>query len=127
MKENKLIEVQSIHEQREDFTNAEVIIKKGVWIEILEFNPDTEQVCVNHRWEVESVGKKEEKGKRIYRVICKVKDVEKDNDAKKVLAKKVLQKHSNKLKASFAKALIDGVDYRSVLHLKNILNKLEEK
>ena len=127
MEENKLIEVQSIHEQREDFTNAEVIIKKGVWIEILEFNPDTEQVSINHRWEVESVEKKEEEGKRKYRVTCKVKDIKKDNDVKKILAKQVLQKHSDKLKASFAKALIDGVNYRNVLHLKNILNKLEEK
>ena len=127
MTTNKLIEVESLHEQREEFSNHGVIIKKGVWIEILEFDSDTEQVNINHRWEVESVEKKEEKGIRKYEVVCKIMDIKKDNDIKKALAKQVLEKHTKKLRTSFAKSLIEGVDYKSVSYLKNMLNKLEEK
>ena len=51
-----------MHEQREIFGNPEVIIKKGIWIEILEFNPDTEQIDIKHRWEVEKVIKSKKLG-----------------------------------------------------------------
>lgn len=123
---DKLLEIQSLHEQREKFHNPDIIVKKGVWLEILDFDPDTEQVKVNRRWEVVSVEKKEEKGLIKYKITCIDKDIKKNDELKKVLAEKVLDKHQEKLKASFSKALIEGIDYGSVSRLRYMLNKLGE-
>ena len=96
----KLVEVQSMHEQREYFDNPCRIVKKGVWIEILNFNPNTEQVDIKHRWEVENVDKKIEDGFEKYKVTCKVLDINKIEKEKKKIAEKVLNKHAEILKAS---------------------------
>ena len=122
----KLLEIQSLHEQREKFNNPDVIIEKGVWIEILDFDTDTEQVNINHRWEVESVEKKEEHGIKKYKIICIQKDIKESDKSKKALAEKVLGKHKEKLKASFAKVLVEGIEYGSAGKLKYMLNRLGE-
>jgi len=122
----KLLEIQSLHEQREKFYNPDIIVKKGVWLEILDFDPDTEQIDINRRWEVVSIEKKEENGLIKYKIICIDKDIKKSDELKKALAEKVLDKHKEKLKASFTKALIEGIDYASVGRLKYMLNKLGE-
>ena len=123
----KLVEVQSMHEQREYFNSPCRIVKKGVWIEILNFNPDTEQVDIKHRWEVEKVEEKIEDERKKYKVTCKVLDIDKIDGKKKKIAKKVLKKHAEILKASFAKCLVDGIDVKTIATLKGILIKLGGK
>ena len=120
----KLIEVQSMHEQREYFNNPDLIVKKGVWIEVLNFNPNTEQVDIKHRWEVEKVEKSREGDLNKYKIICKPLNINKIDNKKKKIAKKVLDKHAEMLKASFAKCLVDGIDKRTLANLKDMLVKL---
>ena len=125
-KTETLTEIQSLHEQREEFSNS-VVIEKGIWIEVLDFNPHTEQVNIKHRWEVEKVEKSREKDVEKYKITCKrlnIKDYEKN---KKKIAQKVFKKHKDRLKASFAKCLIEGIEIRSIPDLKHILNKLGGK
>lgn len=122
----KLIEIQSLHEQREIF-DSDTLVEKGVWIEILDFNPETEQVDIKQRWEVEKVDKKEEGDVKKYKVICKKLNIKDYEEAKKKIAKEVLKKHSDKLKASFAKCLVEGINTKSIPELKHILIKLGEK
>lgn len=123
-----LTEVQSIHEQREIFGNPDIIVKPGVWIEVLNFDPQTEQVEHVHRWEVEKVEKKQGKGKekdiKKYKIICKPLDIKKDWDKKLKLSERLLKKHEEKFKASFAKCLVEGINVKSIPKLKYILNKL---
>jgi len=123
----KLVEVQSMHEQREYFDSPGLIVKKGVWIEILNFNPNTEQVDIKHRWEVEQVEEKTEGDLKKYKVTCKILDIKKIDEAKKKIAEKVLNKHAEILKASFAKCLVDGIEVRTLDNLKSILIKLGGK
>jgi len=123
----KLTEVQSMHEQREYFNNPDLIVEKGVWIEVLDFNPNTEQVDIKHRWEVEKVETSIEGDLKKYKVTCKVLDIDKIDNKKKKIAKKVLYKHAEKLKASFAKCLVDGIDARTLENLKDLLVKLGGK
>ena len=122
----KLTEIQSLHEQREMFEN-DIIIKKGIWIEVIEFDQVTEYADVKHRWEVEKVEEKEEGDFKKYKVTCKILNIEKDEKNKKKMAKEVLNKHSKRLKASFAKCLIEGIETRSIPDLKHVLNKLGGK
>jgi len=124
---NKLTEVQSMHEQREYFNSPCGIVKKGAWIEVLDFNPNTEQVNIKQRWEVEKIDKKIEDGYKIYKVTCKDLDMDKIDSKKKKIAAKVLKKHAEKLKASFAKCLVDGIDARTLDNLKSMLVKLGGK
>lgn len=123
----KLTEIQSLHEQREMFDANEIIIDKGVWIEILDFDPNTEQVNIKHRWEVENVEKKEEGDIKKYKVTCKVLNIKEYEKNKKEIAKEVLKKHSKKLKTSFAKCLVEGIETKSIPELKYVLNKLGGK
>ncbi len=123
----KLTEVQSMHEQREYFDSPCRITKKGSWIEVLNFNPNTEQVDIKHRWEVEKVEEKTEGDLKKYRVTCKILDIEKIDNKKKKIAAKVLKKHAEILKASFAKCLVDGIEVRTLDNLKSILIKLGGK
>ena len=130
MKNNKLIEVQSIHEQREMMGNPEVIVKKGIWIEIINFIPDTEEAEVLRRFEVEKVIKSQEGDIKKYKVVCKELNIKEGEDQKRETATKVLNKHREMLKASFVKCLVDGIEARSVRHLKSMSDKLniyEEK
>ena len=120
----KLIEIKSLHEQREMIGNPDIVIKPGVWIEVLSFDPMTEKVKVRHRWQVERIDKREEEGKRKYKITCKKLDIEQIESTKENLAKEVLEKHKEKLKASFVKCLVDGISIRTVSELKEMLNKL---
>ena len=122
----KLTEIGSMHEQREEFCGS-TIIKKGVWIEILNFDSNTEQVDIKHRWEVEKVEKRIDKDVEKYKVICKVLNIKDYEKNKKKIAKEVFEKHKDKLKASFAKCLIEGIEVNSIPQLKHILNKLGGK
>ncbi len=124
---HKLIEVQSMHEQREYFNSPCRITHKGSWIEILNFDPNTEQVDIKHRWEVEKVEQKTEGDLKKYKVTCKILDIKKIDDKKKKIAEKVLKKHAEILKASFAKCLVDGIEVRTLDNLKSILIKLGGK
>ena len=123
----KLIEVQSMHEQREYFNSPCRITKKGSWIEILNFDPNTEQVDIKHRWEVEKVEQKTEGDLKKYKVTCKILDIKKIDNKNKKIAEKVLKKHAEILKASFAKCLVDGIEVRALDNLKSILIKLGGK
>ena len=120
----KLIEVGSMHEQREYFGNPDLIVQKGAWIEVLNFNPNTEQVDIKNRWEVEKIESKVEGDIKKYKVTCKILDAAKIDNKKKKIAKKVLEKHAEKLKASFAKCLVEGIDKRTLANLKDLLIKL---
>ena len=120
----KLTEVQSMHEQREMFNNSLILIDKGIWIEVINFNPHTEQVDITLRLEVEDVIRKENNGLKEYKIICRKLDIDKDYKTKEELAKKIINKHHDKLKASFAKCLIEGIDGRSIPELKGMLYKL---
>ena len=122
----KLTEIQSLHEQREMFDN-DIIVKKGIWIEVIEFDQITEYADVKHRWEIEKIEEKEEGNLKKYKVTCKILDIKGDEKNKKRMAKKVLDKHSKRLKASFAKCLIEGIETRSIPDLKHALNKLGGK
>ena len=124
---NKLTEVQSMHEQREYFNNPELIVKKGAWIERLNFNENTEQVDIKDRWEIEKIETSIKDDLKKYKVTCKILDIDKIDNKKKKIAKKVLEKHAEKLKASFAKCLVDGIDKRALSNLKDLLIKLGGK
>lgn len=123
----KLTEVQSMHEQREYFGSPCRITKKGSWIEVLNFDSNTEKVDIKHRWEVEKIEQKTEGDLKKYKVTCKILDIKKIDDKKKKIAEKVLKKHAEILKASFAKCLIDGIEVRALDNLKSILIKLGGK
>ena len=70
------------------FDANEIIIDKGVWIEILDFDPNTEQVNIKNRWEVENVEKKEEGDTKKYKVTCKVLNIKEYEKKKKKKKKK---------------------------------------
>ena len=124
IKMKKLIEVDSLHEQREKFGNPDILIEKGVWIEIVAFNQTTEKVAIKHRWEVEKVEYVEEKNIRNYKIICKKLNIKEYEDKKIELAKRVFEKHKIKLKASFVKCLVEGISVCSSEELRGILVKL---
>ncbi len=119
-KKNKLTEVQSIHEQREAMSNPEVIVKKGVWLEIVNFTLDTEQVEVLRRFEVEKVIKSQEGDIKKYKVICKELNIKELEEQKRKTARLVLDKHHERLKESFVKCLLDGISIRSIRNLKAV-------
>lgn len=121
----KLTEIQSLHEQRERFGNPDILIDKGVWLEIVAFNPNTEQVDIKHRWEVENVESTEEKNVRNYKVTCKKLNIKEYEDKKREIAKKVYEKHKLKLKASFIKCMVEGISICPSKELRELLNKLE--
>lgn len=103
------------------------LIEPGVWIEVLDLNPETEQVEIKNRWEVEKIDEKKEGNIKRYKVTCKILNIRDHEKNKQKLAKDVLKKHSEKLKASFAKCLVEGISTKSIPDLKHILNKLGEK
>ena len=120
---NKLFEVQSVHEQREGMGD-DTKIEKGVWIEISDFDDETEQVKIHKRFEVLDV-KKEDKDNRIHYVItCKKRNIEEDDKIREDLANKVIDRHKLILKASFVKCLVEGIDMKSVGELKKMLYRL---
>jgi predicted HicB family RNase H-like nuclease len=119
----KLTEIESIHEQREDI-GGNATIEKGVWIEISDFEPETEQVQIFHRWKVIEIKKETIKNKKHYTITCKKLNVEKEKNIKKEIANKIIEKHNNILKASFTKCLIEGIDSQTTNSLKRILYKL---
>mgnify|MGYP001561623435 CR=1 FL=1 len=123
----KLTEIESMHEQRERLGFQVVPIKKGTWIEVVNFSPHTEQVDILKRLEVEKVIKSEEGDLRKYKIVCSELDVKEDNKRKERIINRILSKHSLKLKASFAKCLVDGIDFRSIPELKGMLYKLGEE
>ena len=123
-KKDKLIEIYSLHEQREMFGNPDILIKKGVWIEIIDFERETEMAEVLRRFEVEKVEKNQIGHIKKYKVICKELDIEEMGKERRKSARLVLDKHREKLKASFAKCLVEGIDVRSIQDLKNMSNKL---
>ncbi|GAH15999.1 unnamed protein product, partial [marine sediment metagenome] len=59
-----------------------------------------------------------------YTITCKELDVNKDRKKKEILANDIIKKHNEKLKASFAKCLIDGVGIRTVPELRGMCYKL---
>lgn len=122
---NKLIEIQSLHEQREIIGNPEVVVKEGVWIEIINFVPDTEEVEVLKRFEVKKVEKSQVGDIKKYKVTCKKLGIKEAEERKRKVARLVLKKHLKKLKASFAKCLVDGIEAKSVQDLKSMSNKLK--
>lgn len=121
---NKLTEIQSIHEQRELMGNPDIIVKEGVWIEIVNFTSETELVKVLRRFEVEKVEKSQIGDIKKYKVICKELNIKDAEERKRKIARLVLQKHMEKLKASFAKCLVDGIAVKTIQELKGISNKL---
>ncbi len=125
MDKNKLLQIHSLHEQREMFGNPEIIIEKGVWIEIVNFTMETELIEVLRRFEVEKVEKIQVGDIKKYKVTCKELNIKEIDEEKRKVARLVLNKHLEKLKASFAKCLIDGIEAKSIQQLKNISNKLK--
>ena len=125
MGKNKLLQIHSLHEQREMFSNPEIIIKKGIWIEIVNFTQETELIEVLRRFEVEKVEKIQVGDIKKYKVTCKELSIKEIDEKKRKVARLVLDKHLEKLKASFAKCLIDGIEAKSIQQLKNISNKLK--
>ena len=125
MEDNKLTEIQSLHEQREIIGNPEVVVKEGVWIEIINFIPETEAVEIIRRFEVEKVEKSQEGDIKKYKVTCKELNIKEAEESKRKVARLVLHKHLEKLKASFAKCLVDGIEAKSIQDLKAMSNKLK--
>lgn len=125
MENNKLTEIQSLHEQREFIGNPDVVVKEGVWIEIITFMHETEQVEVVRRFEVEKVEKSQEGDIKKYKVICRELSIKEVEEKKRITAHLVLDKHREKLKASFTKCLVDGIEAKSIERLKSISNKLK--
>lgn len=123
----KLTGIESMHEQRERLGFQEVPIKKGTWIEVVNFSPHTEQVGILKRLEVERVIKSKEGDLRKYKIVCSELDIEKDLKRKKEIINKIISKHNLRLKASFAKCLVDGIDCRSIPELKGMIYKLGEE
>jgi hypothetical protein len=119
----KLLEIFSMHEQREQFYEPRRL-EKGAWIEIINFEPETEQVEIFKRWEVENIERLEEKTEILYTITCKKLDIASDDKIKREIAQKILDKHALKIKASFAKCLVEGIDIRPVRQLKNVLYKM---
>jgi len=117
----KLTEVQSMHEQREQFGNPDVVIKKGVWLEIIKFDYHTEQADILKRYEVKKI--KEVKNKDIinYTITCQKLDHITDKNKKTLLANLILKKFNTKLKASFAKCLIEGIEFRTIPELRGMM------
>jgi len=122
-----LTEIMSIHEQREMFFNPDAEVKKGVWLEVINFNPHSEEAKVLRRWQVENVEESIEGNVRTYRIDCKDLDVDVDLLKKKTLAKLIVNKHHDKLKASFVKCLVDGIERRNISELRSMLFKLGGK
>ncbi len=122
---NKLTEIQSLHEQREAISNPEIIVKEGVWIEIINLVLETEKVEVLRRFEVEKVEEKQVGDIKKYKVICKELNIEEMRKQRREAARLVLQKHSEMLKASFAKCLVDGIASKSIQQLKAMSDKLK--
>ena len=121
-----LTEIESMHEQRERFGEP-TIVKEGIWIEVLDFDSNTEQVDIKHRWEVLKIEKTIDKDIEKYKVRLKILKIKSYEDNKKKIAKRVLEKHKNLLKASFAKCLVQGIEVNSIPDLKHMLNKLGGK
>lgn len=119
----KLTEIMSTHELRE-LPGETVKIEKGVWIEISDFNIETEEVFVKKRYEVVEIKKSEGQEKDYYDITCKKINFKKDDERKKELAKKVIEKHHDILKSSFVRCLIEGIENKSIKQLKGILYKL---
>jgi len=120
---HRLTEIMSIHELRE-LQGETVKVEKGVWIEISDFNADTEQVVIKKRYEVLDIEKTENGDREYYDITCKKMNFEEDERRKKVLAEKVIEKHHDMIKSSFVKCLIDGIENKSIKQLKGILYKL---
>jgi fructose-bisphosphate aldolase class 1 len=119
----KLTEIMSTHELRE-IQGETIKIEKGVWIEISDFDADTEQVFIKKRYEVIDIEKTETEDKDYYDIICRKMNFEEDEQRKKLLAEKIIEKHHDMIKSSFVKCLIDGIGDKSVKQLKSILYKL---
>lgn len=113
----------SSHELRE-IPGETVKLEKGVWIEISDFNIETEEVFIKKRYEVLEVKKTEGNEKDYYDIICKKMDFKEDEKRKRLLAEEVIRKHHDILKSSFVKCLIEGIENKSVKQLKSILYKL---
>lgn len=123
-----LTEIESMHEQREQFDdNLNTPIEKGVWLEVIDFDPHTEKAEVLLRLEIEDIIKTEKDDINIYKIVCNELDVVKDQERKEEIAKKIIDKHNDKLKASFAKCLVDGIGCRTIPELKIMLTKLGGK
>ena len=119
----KLTEIMSTHELRE-IPGETVKIEKGVWIEISDFNIETEEVFIKKRYEIVDIRKAEGIKNDYYNIICKKMDIKKDDETKKEISKKVIEKHHDILKSSFVKCLIEGIENKSIKQLKAILYKL---
>ncbi len=120
----ELIEIFSMHEQRERLEIRDNYIQVGTWLELIDFNQITEHASIKKRWLVEKIIKKKEGDIEKYKFICKPLDIDKDDKIKKELANKILNKYNKELKASFVKCLIQGIEIRSVNELKRMVYKL---
>ena len=119
-----LLEITSMHEQRERFGTPEIVVRKDVWLEVIDFDPHTERAEIIRRYNVEKVEAKQEGDIRRYRITLQKLNVEEDQDAKEEMAKKIIEKHHTNMKMSFAKCLVDGIDLKSIPELKNMLLKM---
>jgi hypothetical protein len=120
----ELIEVESMHEQRERFGTPDIVVQKGIWFEIIDFDPHTERADIVRRYLVDKVEHQQDGDVKRYRITLQRLDVEEDQEKKQELAKRLLDKHHSNLKMSFAKCLVDGIDLKSVPELKNMLLKM---
>jgi hypothetical protein len=126
MEPKKLIEIASMHELRGE-NGEEIKLEKGVWIEVADFDPITERVEIKKRVEVESVDMSEDREKEYYTIRCKRLDFKKYDEDKKALIEEIISKYHERLKASFAKCMVEGVEGQSIQKLRQILYKLKGK
>ena len=115
--------VHSMHEQREMFGNMEPV-RIGDWIELLDFHRNTEEVDIHRRWKVLDINRQVGEQEDLYTIICEEIDVGSSAERVEEAARRVLEKHGDLLKASFAKSLIDGLYHRPLTALKEMFYKL---
>ena len=132
----KIVEAQtlhrkeSIHEQREVISNN-LSLKKGMWIEEVDFDRKTEHVKIKSRLEVKKIRFKPYKAKngrkreRLF-IHCKKHDVKAANKEAAGIADKIIGKHNEILKASLVKCFIDGINTSSPYEIRKMMRSFEK-
>ena len=119
----KLIEVQSIHEQRE-FDGSTRKRDVGSFVEINDLNVVIEEVKIIEQYKITDIKKEEKDNKEYYEIVCEKRDFEDERKIKEEFVRKIIEKHHDIIKSSFVKCLVDGIDSKSVNALKQMLFKL---
>ena len=119
--------IESIHEQRETHRwKDSCAVRKGHWIEVVDFDRKTEQVTIKDRMEITKIKTEPlPNGKERLIVTCKRLDFNGQRAKANELAEQVLTKHGEMLKASLIKCYVEGLSKEDFHCLNNIARKVD--